>query len=227
MPFRIVPERGKAPEYTIEPSKSESADVFHECVSGSKLANKAGILVPEPGALTRQPSAFTSDGNILARETARDDPITSGQVGVVDGSDVSEGDGIGESQGIDLDCIGVNLRIVMAVEVQAGPFRAEMEAADACEEVEEVGRHLLPLAQNPQHDRPSFALGHHASRLHASRPAEVKVEDPRSRRGRGSRRQCAQSVPCCALLTLSLLGSTSATSATPSGALVIAARADS
>jgi hypothetical protein len=62
-----------------------------------------------------KPSALTSDGNILAGKTSRDDPIALGEVGAVDGSDIAEGDGIGESFCIDLDCIGVNLRIVMAV----------------------------------------------------------------------------------------------------------------
>jgi hypothetical protein len=133
LPLRIVPERGKAPEYGIEPSKSESADVFHDCESRSKLANKAGILVPEAGSLTRQPSAFTSDGNILAGEAPGDDPVPGGEICAPDRSDVSERFGVGESLLIDSDRIVVNLREVVPVEAKPGPVRAEGEAADASE----------------------------------------------------------------------------------------------
>lgn len=34
-PLRIEPERGQVPEYPVEPSSSESADVFHDDEAGS------------------------------------------------------------------------------------------------------------------------------------------------------------------------------------------------
>jgi hypothetical protein len=139
LPLRIVPERGKAPEYGIESPKSESADVFHDRVAGSKLANKAGVLEPESASLTLQPSAFTSDGNILARKSSRQNPIPDWKRSTGDGPDVSERYGVGESQAIDLISIGVNLRIEVSVEMLPGPFGPEGEAAYSREQVEEVG----------------------------------------------------------------------------------------
>ena len=46
-PFRIVPERGKVPEHSVESSNSERCDVLHDHEAGSKLANETRELAPE------------------------------------------------------------------------------------------------------------------------------------------------------------------------------------
>src|SRR6266700_366609 len=70
IPFRIEPERGQIPENAIEPSVSESCDVFHEDDSGSKRANDASELGPEPRAGTLDAGAFAGEADVLAGEAA-------------------------------------------------------------------------------------------------------------------------------------------------------------
>jgi hypothetical protein len=53
----------------------------------------------------------------------------------IDLADVSKGNSVGESFSVNLDCIVVNLRKIMFVELHPGPFRSESEAADASEQV--------------------------------------------------------------------------------------------
>jgi putative heme degradation protein len=65
----------------------------------------------------------------LARETARDDPIASREVGASDGSDIAKRLGVREAGAIDSDCIRVHLRKVVLIETHPGPMGAEGEAA--------------------------------------------------------------------------------------------------
>lgn len=46
IPLRIIPERGKVPENTVEPASSEGGHVLHEHDTGSKLANEPSKLRP-------------------------------------------------------------------------------------------------------------------------------------------------------------------------------------
>jgi hypothetical protein len=80
LPFRIEPEGGQIPENVAHSSSKEPWDVLHEDVSGSKYANDAGELGPEP--------AFVGLGKLLpgladglTGEAAADE---------IDGFDISE-----------------------------------------------------------------------------------------------------------------------------------------
>jgi len=73
VPFRIKPERGQVPENAVEPSPAKRADVLHDDVEGSKLANKTGVLEPETRSLARKPRALPRDADVLAGEAATDD----------------------------------------------------------------------------------------------------------------------------------------------------------
>jgi hypothetical protein len=61
VPARIKPERGQVPEYSLKPPVKQSCRVFHKHVSGSKLANQAGEVLPQPRAVTADACTGTSD----------------------------------------------------------------------------------------------------------------------------------------------------------------------
>jgi len=75
-PLCIVPEFGQVPEDLLRcsalDSSEESGHVLHEDVAGSKLANKAGVVGPEPaGVRLRLLEPGVTDG--LAGESSGDD----------------------------------------------------------------------------------------------------------------------------------------------------------
>jgi hypothetical protein len=70
VPLRVIPERGQVPENGSDASPEKRGDILHDDVAGAKLANETGVLDPEAAALTREPRAFASNGDILAGEAA-------------------------------------------------------------------------------------------------------------------------------------------------------------
>jgi hypothetical protein len=64
-PLRIVPDFGKAPENSIKSPSSERADVLHDRIARSYLANEARVLKPESRANPRDPGTLTGEGDIL------------------------------------------------------------------------------------------------------------------------------------------------------------------
>ena len=72
VPPRIIPERGQVSENDAKSSTKESCDVLHKHDAGSKLANEAGILAPQAGALTLNARASSGEGDVLAGEATTD-----------------------------------------------------------------------------------------------------------------------------------------------------------
>nr|WP_240184328.1 hypothetical protein [Halomonas sp. BN3-1] len=70
-PARIKPHLGQVSENSSESSKSESWTVFHEDVAWSYLANDPSHFSPQAGSLAIEPSAVSSNGYVLTRESAR------------------------------------------------------------------------------------------------------------------------------------------------------------
>jgi len=72
-PCRIIPERPKIGEDDVQSSTNERWRVFHEDESRSNIANNTSELPPESGTLSGQPESSSGNGDILAREAARND----------------------------------------------------------------------------------------------------------------------------------------------------------
>ena len=74
LPLCIVPDRGQVSENSVNPETKQRCDVLHDDVSGSKFANKSGILRPETAALAVQACSRRSlcDRYVLTGEAPAD-----------------------------------------------------------------------------------------------------------------------------------------------------------
>jgi hypothetical protein len=72
-PLCIIPDVGQVPKNDVKPPSNERWDVFHDDEAGSKLANDASILTPQPGSFAVKPSAFAGVTEILTGEAAADE----------------------------------------------------------------------------------------------------------------------------------------------------------
>jgi hypothetical protein len=72
-PLRIIPERGKGPEYIAHSPRKQRCDVLHEDVSGSHLANDSGKLPPEAGSFAVESGALSRVADVLAGEAPADE----------------------------------------------------------------------------------------------------------------------------------------------------------
>ena len=69
-PRRIIPQRGKVPEYDIKPPKSEHWAVLHPYEAGLYLADDPGILGPQSAALAVSDAcAFAGGRYVLTGES--------------------------------------------------------------------------------------------------------------------------------------------------------------
>lgn len=87
-PCHIIPCCGQRPEYGSESPSKQHWAVFHEHPLGLHLANDSVHLVPQAAAFSFQASAFSSHGNILAREATGDDIDLAAPWGAIEGADV-------------------------------------------------------------------------------------------------------------------------------------------
>jgi len=71
-PDRIVPERGKVPENSVDASRGEIAGVLHDNESRSKLANDPSHFAPQAAASTREARSF-GVGDVLTGEPPADE----------------------------------------------------------------------------------------------------------------------------------------------------------
>jgi hypothetical protein len=88
-PFRNEPERGQIPEYNVESSNNESADVLHEDVLWFHLANDPSELPPESRPLAvDDASALAGGRDVLTREASNDAIHDSTPASAVEGGNV-------------------------------------------------------------------------------------------------------------------------------------------
>lgn len=73
MPFRIVPERGQRPEYTVETASEEGFDVLHDDDAWSYLANESDELEEQSAARAVEARSVACDADVLTRESAAHD----------------------------------------------------------------------------------------------------------------------------------------------------------
>ena len=71
-PLRIEPERGKISEDDFEPFRPEGCDVLNDDQSRLYFFDDASKLLPEPASLAGDPLLLSGDGDVLARESAKD-----------------------------------------------------------------------------------------------------------------------------------------------------------
>lgn len=143
VPLRVIPARGQVSENTSKPLvTSESWDVLHDDVSGSKLANDPSELGPKTRALTVDASLVASDAEVLAGEASADE-VDGGEVVCSDRSHVFESLGVGEVLGEYGSAVGVELDLPEGA--HSGSLEAEVEAADPCEERADREGHVTAI----------------------------------------------------------------------------------
>lgn len=102
-PFRIVPQRGKVPEYSVKPPRSEHWAVLHEREPGLYLANDPGHFGPQSASFSIEAVALSGDTDILTGEASADDIDVAPPRFPVEGSDVIP-DGEGREHPVALSC---------------------------------------------------------------------------------------------------------------------------
>ena len=73
IPLRVIPARGQVSKHSSESSMSESWNVLHEHVSGSKLTNDPSELGPKTRAGSGDPGTLAGETEVLAGKAAADD----------------------------------------------------------------------------------------------------------------------------------------------------------
>jgi hypothetical protein len=132
VPLRVIPERGKVAENGSHSPSKQRCDVLHDDVSGSYFANDPSELVPKTGPLSCESSSFSCNADVLAGEAAADEIDGPISVAGREGSHVTVARHVGPVLGEDAVGIVINLHPPLAG--HAGTFKAEIEAADPCEE---------------------------------------------------------------------------------------------
>lgn len=127
VPLRVIPERGNVRENISQSFGRKSGDVLHDDDSGSKIANKAGELGPEPARVARALS-LTGETDWLAREAASED--VNGRGAGADGADVSEVWHVGPVTGEDGTGKRVDFRHPAGTK-PARSFKSEVNASDS------------------------------------------------------------------------------------------------
>lgn len=67
-PLRIVPERGKVSENSMQSSLGDGGHVFHNDESRSNVANNSSELAPQPASAVVKPCLWSEVADSLARE---------------------------------------------------------------------------------------------------------------------------------------------------------------
>jgi hypothetical protein len=73
VPLCVIPDRGQLSENDSQSSRKQRCDVFHDDVTGSKLANKSDVLGVKPASRPCKTSTLAGDRDILAGPSAADD----------------------------------------------------------------------------------------------------------------------------------------------------------
>jgi hypothetical protein len=73
MPFRIVPDLGQRPEYSVQPSSKQRCHVLQHNNSGLEFSNHANGFKEQSASLAIKSCPSSGVGNILTWETATDD----------------------------------------------------------------------------------------------------------------------------------------------------------
>lgn len=150
IPPSIIPERGQVSENVSKSSTKERCDVFHDNVSGSKLANQSCIVSPKAGTFAGQSSASSGQANVLAGEAAADridmpDHLSGQSRHIIEARDVGP---MGRQQMPTRSC-----DLAEGHGLESRPLQAEREAADAGEKVQQS--HSAHSARIPE---PVFCL---------------------------------------------------------------------
>jgi hypothetical protein len=115
----------------VEPPSAERRHVLHDDVSGSKFANKPGVLGPKTRAGAGESGAAASEADVLAREAAAEDidsrdapPLELCDIGVAGHAWPV----LGEHPAAELALLA------LPEDVHTGALEAEVEASDPGEE---------------------------------------------------------------------------------------------
>jgi hypothetical protein len=121
MPFRIKPDLGQRPEYSVQSPSKQRCHVFQHNDSRSEFANQANGLKEQSASLSIQSCPESGVGNVLAREASADnvDPL---EVVLSTLSDVAFSVDVRPMLGKHLGCVVIDFYLPFAN--HAGTFKA-------------------------------------------------------------------------------------------------------
>jgi hypothetical protein len=141
-PDRIIPAFGQVSENDSHSPSKQSCDVLHDDEAGSKLANESSVFEPQARAFPVETASLPGEADVLAREAPADGvngDSVSGKSGSVKSSDVFISGHARPVLRQDSPAEWVDLAKGDGLE-GAALLKAEREAADAAEQVEEAER---------------------------------------------------------------------------------------
>lgn len=95
-PNRRHPQRGKVPEYSVKPPRSEHWAVLHEREPGLYLANDPGHFGPQSASFPVKSVSLSGDADVLTGEPSADDVNVSPPRSTVEGSHIVPHGELGE-----------------------------------------------------------------------------------------------------------------------------------
>lgn len=151
IPFRIVPDTGKAPENADKSVPDEIPDVFDDDGLRAQFFNETGVFVPEPASVSIEAVIDTpgraSDRNVLAREPAADDidsnSISGKSIGC-EGSDIFILPYVGPMFGENLAAERINFAKGNRLKA-ASALKPKAKAAYAAEKIENAEFRHCPV----------------------------------------------------------------------------------
>ena len=87
---RTIPQRGKVPEYSVKPPRSEHWAVLHEREPGLYLANDPGHFGPQSASFSVKSVSLSGNADVLTRKPSADDVNVSPPRSTVEGCNVIE-----------------------------------------------------------------------------------------------------------------------------------------
>jgi hypothetical protein len=76
MPFRIEPDRGQRPKYSVQPSSKQRCHVLQDNNFGLQFANHANGFIKQSASLSIKTCPKSGVGNILTGKSSADDVNT-------------------------------------------------------------------------------------------------------------------------------------------------------
>ena len=131
MPFRIVPDLGQRPEYSVQSSSKQRCHVLQQHIPWLTLSNHANGLEEQATAFAVKSCPAPGVGNILTRESCCDE-VHRFENSAINFGDIAVPRHIGPMLGEDFS--GIVIDFYLPTAFHPGTFKAEIDAADTCEE---------------------------------------------------------------------------------------------
>ena len=135
VPLRVIPERSDFPEHLIQSARAKGADVFDDDPRRPAFFDEPAVLAPEAGSLPAKSGALACGADVLAGEASANN-VNWPDIPSVEVAHVIE-DGNARPV-LAEDGSAVRLDLAEGDGSHPGSLKAEGEAADSREEVEDT-----------------------------------------------------------------------------------------